>query len=76
MKNKLNQPQFQKRIIHIDDENIITLECTHQYKIYKKEYTKDGKWLCTKCINEYLIEKNKEINEHFKSPIVKPLPPK
>lgn len=76
---KLNQPRFRKRIIKSDrlsDSNysIITLECNHQWKIFNEEFTVDGKWLCSECISEYLVQKNKEINEHFKSPIVKPFP--
>ena len=73
---KLNQPRFRKRILDRNHDDSITLECGHSYKVYKEVYTKDGKWLCEKCISEYLVQKNKEINEHFKSPIVKPLPPK
>lgn len=73
---KKNQSLFKKRIIDTDANDIITLECNHLYKIHDKSIIKDNRYLCTQCVNEYLISRNKEINEYLKSPIIKPLPPK
>jgi hypothetical protein len=75
---RLHQPTFNKRILdHNLDNNIISLECGHRHKIFDTKLLGDDKtFFCSTCVSEYLVKRNREINEHFKDPIVKGFPEK
>lgn len=68
------KPDFHKQVRHIDrDNNIVHLICGHARVIHDKKYIDKTEWFCTECAIDFLATKNKEINEHLKNPISKPL---